>query len=64
MHREMYLSFMLATFRNGKNSFLNKCEEKLRKKLLLPLKNVAKNKRKIFFSNSSAAKLSSYSTVA
>ena len=33
----------------AKNSFLNKCEEKLRKKLVLPLKNVAKNKRKIFF---------------
>ena len=27
--REMYLSFMLATSRNGKNSFLKKCDKKL-----------------------------------
>ena len=35
----MYLSFMLATFQNGKkNSFLNKCEKKTMKKTVIAIK--------------------------
>ena len=39
VHREMYLSFMLATSRNGKKQFfLNKCEKKTMKKNVIAVK--------------------------
>ena len=38
IHRKMYLSFMLATFRKAKNSFLNKCEKKTMKKTVIAVK--------------------------
>ena len=50
--REMYVSFILTTFCNDKinNSFIIKTRQiKIMKKLLLPLRNVAKNKRKGFW---------------
>ena len=39
-HREMYLPFMLATFRNHqkKNSFLKKCEKNFEKKTVIAVK--------------------------
>ena len=46
IHREMYISFMLATSQNGKKQFFKEVRKKtMKKKLLLPLRNVAKNKR-------------------